>query len=218
MLNKQTIKKKISIEQVARYYGLQIDRYGNCLCPFHADENPSMKINGRRNGKAHCFVCGKSWDIFDFVMDKELLTLPQALEFIDNIFGLGLGNRHWDKATLERIKKERLEEQRKQKAEEQRLKRLAIYEKSVVETILKEYNKYNNLCIRLSWNEKIDIEDWSNRISDHFFKALKLREYYYELLSYIQGDDTNFDYFGVDRIDFMRKLYKGEYKLNEFYI
>ena len=50
--------------------------------------------------KAHCFVCGKSWDIIDFVMDKELLTLPQALEFIDNIFGLGLGNRHWDKQPL----------------------------------------------------------------------------------------------------------------------
>ena len=72
MLNKQTIKKKISIEQVARYYGLQLDRYGNCLCPFHNDENPSMKINGRKNGKAHCFVCGKSWDIFDFVMEKEM--------------------------------------------------------------------------------------------------------------------------------------------------
>ena len=41
MLNKQTIKQHVSIEQVARI--LWMDRYGNCLCPFHADENPKYE-------------------------------------------------------------------------------------------------------------------------------------------------------------------------------
>lgn len=217
MLNKQTIKKYVSIEQIVRYYGIQIDNWGKCLCPFHNDTNPSMVINGKKNDKAHCFTCNKSWDIIDFVMEKEMITLPQALEFIDNVFGLGLGSRHWDKATLERIKREHLEEQRKQRAEEQRLKRLAIYEKSVLKAILKEYNKYNDLCVRLSWNEKIDRETWSDKISDYFFKSIKLRDYYYKLLLFIQGEETDFDYFGIDRIDFMRKLYNGEFKLNEFF-
>ena len=217
MLNKHTIKQYIGIEQIIRYYGIRVDNWGKCLCSFHNDENPSMKVNGRKNGKAHCFVCGKSWDIIDFVMEKELITLPQALEFLDNIFGLGFGNRQWDKTTLERIKKERLEEQRKQKAEEQRLKRLAIYEKSVSKTILKEYNKYNDLCVRLSWNEKIDKENWSDKISDYFFKSIKLRDYYYKMLLFIQGEETDFDYFGIDKVDFMRSLYKGEFKLNEFF-
>lgn len=216
MLNKQTIKQHVSIEQVARYYGLQLDRYGNCLCPFHNEKRASMKINGRGKGIAHCFSCNQSWDVIAFVMEKEMITFPQALEFLDNVFKLGLGERHWDRKTLERINRERVIEQKQLKAEARRMERLEIYQRSVEKTLIKEYNKYNDLCIRLSWNEKIDREDWSNRISDHFFKALKLREYYYELLSYIQGDDTDFDYFEIDRIDYMRMLYKGEIQLNEF--
>ena len=52
-----------------------------------------------------------------------MLTPTSIRRFIDNVFGLGLGNRHWDKATLERIKKERLEELKRQQQEEQRLKK-----------------------------------------------------------------------------------------------
>ena len=56
MLNKQTIKQHVSIEQVARYYGMQIDNWGKLLVSFFTlTKNPSMKINGRKKWQGTLF-------------------------------------------------------------------------------------------------------------------------------------------------------------------
>ena len=38
------VKEAVSMQQVAEYYGLQLNRKGLCQCPFHQDKNPSLKI------------------------------------------------------------------------------------------------------------------------------------------------------------------------------
>jgi hypothetical protein len=59
--------------------------------------------------------------------------------------------------------------------------------------------------------------DWSNKISNFYFKALKMRDYYYDLFTFIQGiEETRFD-LEIDRVEFMRKLFKGEMKLDELF-
>lgn len=53
------------MQQVAEYYGLRPDRSGLCLCPFHKDRHPSLKIYP--NGKGfYCFTCGTGGDQIKF--------------------------------------------------------------------------------------------------------------------------------------------------------
>ncbi len=47
------------------------------LCPFHADKTPSFSVNADK-GVFHCFGCGASGDVFDFIMRLDGLTFPEA--------------------------------------------------------------------------------------------------------------------------------------------
>ena len=46
-------------------------------CPFHADKTPSFSVSEEK-GLFHCFGCGKSGDVFDFIMGLDGLTFPEA--------------------------------------------------------------------------------------------------------------------------------------------
>lgn len=59
------VKDAVSMQQVAVFYGIQVDRRGLCLCPFHQDKHPSLKIYP--NGKGfYCFTCGTGGDQIKF--------------------------------------------------------------------------------------------------------------------------------------------------------
>lgn len=62
-----------SLAMVLAYYGL-IDVISSdrekVVCPFHADENPSMAIDFE-SGRFYCFGCGASGDALDFVRRME---------------------------------------------------------------------------------------------------------------------------------------------------
>ena len=53
-------------------------------CPFHADRNPSMKVDFR----FHCFGCGADGDVIDFVAKLFQLSLRQAVKKLAADFGL----------------------------------------------------------------------------------------------------------------------------------
>ncbi|MDD3941427.1 MAG: DNA primase [Sphaerochaetaceae bacterium] len=76
----EQIKARISIvEMVSRYLTLSRkgDRYWG-LCPFHDEKTPSFSVLPDK-GFFHCFGCGKSGSMFDFVMEMEHLTFPEAI-------------------------------------------------------------------------------------------------------------------------------------------
>lgn len=60
------VKEAVSMQQVAEYYGLQLNRKGLCQCPFHQDKNPSLKIYPDGKG-FYCFTCGTGGDQIKFV-------------------------------------------------------------------------------------------------------------------------------------------------------
>ena len=59
----EAVKQSVTTRQAAERYGIKVNRNGMCVCPFHNDKNPSMKIDRR----FYCFGCGATGDVIDFV-------------------------------------------------------------------------------------------------------------------------------------------------------
>ncbi len=50
-------------------------------CPFHDDKTPSFAL--MKDNTARCFgACGKSWDTIAFVREKEGLSFPEAVRWL----------------------------------------------------------------------------------------------------------------------------------------
>lgn len=83
----QEVRERVSAEDVARRYGLQFDRRGWALCPFHRDRHPSMSF---RNGRYHCWVCDLQGDSIDLTGRLLGLDAMEAVEQLNQIFALNL--------------------------------------------------------------------------------------------------------------------------------
>ena len=59
----EAVKQNLTTRQAAELYGIQVNRHGMAVCPFHNDKNPSMKVDKR----FHCFACQADGDAVDFV-------------------------------------------------------------------------------------------------------------------------------------------------------
>ena len=55
----EAVKQSVTTRQAAERYGIKVNRNGMCVCPFHNDRNPSMKVDRR----FYCFGCGATGDI-----------------------------------------------------------------------------------------------------------------------------------------------------------
>ena len=53
------------------------------LCPFHSERSPSFQVVPGKNFY-HCFGCGKHGDAFTWLMEREGLSFPEALEQLAN--------------------------------------------------------------------------------------------------------------------------------------
>lgn len=56
-------------------------------CPFHNEKTPSFSVNRERQ-IFHCFGCGKSGNAIDFLIEKNNLTFPEAIEDLATFVGL----------------------------------------------------------------------------------------------------------------------------------
>ncbi len=73
---------------VSQYTSLK--SVGNKLvgyCPFHQEKHPSFNVDVQK-GLFYCFGCGKGGDIFQFIMEIESLTFPEAVKHLANKAGL----------------------------------------------------------------------------------------------------------------------------------
>ena len=59
---------------------------GQILCQFHEDHRPSCNIDFTKN-LYYCFACSQGGSIVNFVMGKEGLEYPQAVEWLSSFFG-----------------------------------------------------------------------------------------------------------------------------------
>ena len=59
------VKESVTMQQAVEYCGLRVIK-DKCLCPFHKDQHPSMKIYPDGKGY-YCFACGSGGDQVKFV-------------------------------------------------------------------------------------------------------------------------------------------------------
>lgn len=57
------------------------------LCPFHSEKTPSFHVHAER-GFYYCFGCHAKGDVFDFVMQTQALTFPDALRVLGERAGV----------------------------------------------------------------------------------------------------------------------------------
>lgn len=81
------IKTLVSMPEIARTYGLDVNRMGFMNCPFHREKTPSLKVY--KDGW-HCYGCGAGGDVISFVMKYYDLPFKEACAKINDDFHLGL--------------------------------------------------------------------------------------------------------------------------------
>ena len=72
------IKQRLNILTVLNHYNLKPDRHQMLKCPFHEDEQPSLKIYTETN-TFNCFGCNANGDTIEFIQQKEGVTKHKAL-------------------------------------------------------------------------------------------------------------------------------------------
>ncbi len=62
------------------------------LCPFHGEKTASFVVTPARD-TWHCFGCGKHGDIFTFLMERDGLSFPEALQSLAGRAGVEIDER-----------------------------------------------------------------------------------------------------------------------------
>ncbi len=62
------------------------------LCPFHGEKTPSFSVNPARQFY-HCFGCGASGDVIEFVMKYQSVDFPEALRILGGKYGIPIPER-----------------------------------------------------------------------------------------------------------------------------
>ena len=70
----EAVKQSVITRQAAERYGLNVNRNGMAVCPFHRDRHPSMKVDRRY----YCFGCGATGDVIDFVSRLHGISAKEA--------------------------------------------------------------------------------------------------------------------------------------------
>ena len=104
-----TVKTSINAREVAEHYGIEVNRYGKALCPFHNDRHPSMVVY---DDHYHCFACGEHGDVIDLVANLYGLPVLDAVNKLAYDFGI----------SQDKPPTREMEEKLNRKSEAQRLK------------------------------------------------------------------------------------------------
>ena len=78
------------VDYVSQYVRLKrVGRDYSGLCPFHREKSPSFHVSGEKQ-LFHCFGCGASGNLVQFVMRAEGLDFVEALKLLAERAGIAL--------------------------------------------------------------------------------------------------------------------------------
>ena len=99
----------INTREAAARYGVEVNRHGKALCPFHNDRNPSLFVD---DDHYYCYACGEHGDVIDFTAKLFGLKLYEAAQKLACDFGI----------TQDKPPTKALQEKQNRKSEAQRLR------------------------------------------------------------------------------------------------
>ena len=79
----EEVKKSHNLRDVMAGYGVNVNRKGFAVCPFHNDKNGSLKVYP--NQSYHCFGCGADGDCIDFVQHMENCDFKTAYRILGGV-------------------------------------------------------------------------------------------------------------------------------------
>ena len=114
------IKSRISMIDICKTYGFNIQRGNFICCPFHNEKTPSLKLYDGNRG-FYCFGCGEHGSVIDFVMRYFGLDFQSAIIKLNDDFRLGLPiGKKIDRRTQLEMNKVAFERKRKIESEKKR--------------------------------------------------------------------------------------------------
>ena len=81
----EAVKTSINTREAAARYGVEVNRHGKALCPFHNDRNPSLFVD---DDHYHCYACGEHGDVIDLTAKLFGLKLYEAAQKLAYDFGI----------------------------------------------------------------------------------------------------------------------------------
>ena len=181
------IKGVVSVRDAASFYGLNVNNNGMCVCPFHADKNPSMKVDKR----FHCFGCKADGEVINFVQRMFNLNAKEAaIKIIEDFhLGIDIGRKETETQKNKRIRTGKKKE----------------YEKKIREAYLVELKKFHNRLseihrLLVEWEKKYSPskEQWEmNFIDRRYSTALYYKnriEYILDVLDYGEDEEIYEEY------------------------
>lgn len=76
---------EIDLPMIMENEGIKLHRSGNNLrfcCPFHDDTTPSVSLRNNGKWRFHCFGCGESGDVVDFIQKLHRCDFKAACQFL----------------------------------------------------------------------------------------------------------------------------------------
>ena len=140
----EAVKQSVSTRQAAEHYGIRVGRNGMCVCPFHDDKNPSMKVDRR----FHCFSCQADGDVIDFVSRLENVSPKEAALMLAQDFSIPYEDR-------EPPSRSRPKRKPRQESPEHQFKRMERH-------CFRVLSDYHNLlrCWKRDYAPKTPEEEW----------------------------------------------------------
>ena len=101
------LKNRADIVRIIQPYAELKKKGSNWMacCPFHQEKTPSFSVNPSK-GFYKCFGCGKGGSVYNFLMEMEGLSFPEAVKRVAEITGTMLPEPV-DDQQYERIKKKK---------------------------------------------------------------------------------------------------------------
>ena len=86
----EIIKERVTTLDMMAHAGIQADRRGMAVCPFHGDRDASLKVYRDPRRGWHCYGCHAGGDVIDFAMRLYGIGFREAVSRINEEFALGL--------------------------------------------------------------------------------------------------------------------------------
>lgn len=211
----EEIIERVPIKEVlARYWG-QPDRTGRYRCVFHNGKDNNMVALDRR---CYCFVCNASGNVINVVRTIFNSTTKQAMKMLDSDFNLGL-----EKPLTQAEKEAYAKRQAERQKEIERKERMEAYAVECLNAIRDKLKIADDYIEKKSFHGEIgsaEMQEYA-RSTDYtmFLKAIERKRWLEWLWCVIVRDshylvDEDFcATYGTDKVEILRKVYKGEIKI-----